>query len=86
MPAASSQKAKKGLPKGKVKESLESDLGRQARELREKQLEDGEKLFEEQSEEAEEWTDIRDSDLDGEEQDLSSANFSTPKGQSANIQ
>lgn len=83
MPAASSQKAKKGLPKGKVKEALDSNLGRQARQLREKQLEDEEMLFEEQSDEAEECTDTRDSDLD-EEGDLSSANFSTPKGQPAN--
>lgn len=30
MPAASLQKAKKGLPKGRVKESLDSNLGRQA--------------------------------------------------------
>ena len=82
MPAASLQKAKKGLLKGKVKESLDSNLGRQARQLREKQLEDEEMLFEEQSEEAEECTDTRDSDLD-EEEDLSSANFSTPKGQPA---
>ena len=52
MPAASSQK--KNLPKDKVKEPLDFHLGKQARQSREKQLEDEELLFEEHSEEVEE--------------------------------
>ena len=83
MPVASLQKAKKGLLKSKVKDLFDSNLGRQVRQLREKQLEDKEMLFEEHSKEAEKCTDIRNSDPD-KEKDLSSANFSTPKGQSAN--
>ena len=79
MPVVSSQKAKKGLPKGKVKELIDSNLGKQARQLREKQLEDEEILFEKQSEEVEECIDTRDSNPDKEE-DLSSNNFSTTKG------
>lgn len=66
MPAA--KKAKKGLPKGKIKESLDFNIGRQALQLREKQSEDEEMLFEEQSEEAGECPDTH---LD-EEEDLSS--------------
>lgn len=61
------------------KESLDSNPSRQTRELREKQLEDEEKLFEEQSMKADESMDIRGSDLE-EDEGLSSDNFSTPKG------
>ena len=81
MPGASSQK--KGLAKGRVKEPLDLHLGRQTRQSKEKQLEDEESLFEEQSEEVDECTDTRDADLD-EEEDLSTGNFSTPKGQPTN--
>ena len=81
MPAASSQK--KGLPKGRVKEPLDFHLGRQTRQSKKKQLENEELLFEEQSEKVEEYTDTRESDFD-EEEDLFTANFTTPKSQPAN--
>ena len=64
MPGTSSQRAKIGLPKSKMKESLDINASKQTRELREKQLEDEERLFEEQSMEAGESTDIRGSDLE----------------------
>ncbi len=60
-----------------MKEGLDLNVSRHARESTEKQLEDKERLFEEQSLEAEESTGFRSSDL--EEEDLSSDNFSTPK-------
>ncbi len=81
MPVTNSQR--KGLPKGRMKEPLEFHLGRQTRNSREKQLEDEELLFEEQSEEVEEGADGRESKFDGEGE-LSTADFSTPKGQPAN--
>ncbi len=83
MPATSSQRAKKDSPKSKMKESLDSNASKQTQELREKQLEDEEKLFEEQILEAGESTDICGSDLE-EDKGLASDNFSTPKGRFAN--
>lgn len=83
MPATSSQRAKKGLPKSKMKEGLDLNASKHSRESMEKQLEDEERLFEEQSMEAGESTDIRGSDLE-EDEGLSSDNFSTPKGRFAN--
>ncbi len=67
-----------------MKESLDSNASKQTLELREKQLEDEKRLFEEQSVKAGESTDIRSSDLE-EEEGLSFDNFSTPKGHFANI-
>ena len=81
MPAATLQK--KSLSIGRVKEPLDFHLGRQTRQSKKKRLENEELLFEVKSEEVEECTDTRESDFD-EEEDLSTANFSTPKGQPAN--
>lgn len=66
-----------------MRESLDPNASKQTRELKGKQLEDEERLFEEQSMEAGESTDIRGSDLE-EDEGLSSDNFSTPKGRFAN--
>lgn len=81
MPVANSQK--KGLPKGRMKEPLKFHMSRRTRHSREKQLEVEELLFEEQIGEVEEVTDIRESKFE-EEDDLSKANFNTPKGKPAN--
>lgn len=83
MPGTSSQRAKKGLVKSKTRELLDSNTSKQTRELKEKQLEDKKRLFEEQSMEAGESTDIHGSDLE-KDKGLSSDNFSTLKGRFVN--
>lgn len=83
MPGTSSQRAKKGLAKSKMGESLDSNTSKQTRELKEKQLEDEERLFEKQSMEAGESTDIHGSNLE-KDKGLSFDNFSTPKGRFVN--
>lgn len=60
-----------------MKEGFNLNVSRHARESTEKQLEDEERLFEEQSLEAQESSGFRSSDL--EEENLSSDTFNTPK-------
>lgn len=84
MLAISFQKTKKKLFKGKIKESLDFNLSRQIWQLRKKQLKNKEMLFEKQIKKVEKYTNTWDNNLKKEE-NLLLANFSTFKGQLANI-